>query len=105
MAGVDLDIRGVGVAVVPGHEVDRAVVSRQLFAADPELTAGRGPDGIDDRVMVGQQIGVGDPGADLHIEMAVQPGVGEPALEHPDHILGGLMVGCDSGPDEAERCW
>ena len=56
-------------------------------------------------MVVGQQLVVGDVSSDRHVEIASRAGATERRLEQADHILGALVVGRHTGPDQPERSW
>ncbi len=50
-----------------------------------------------------QQLVVGDVLADLDVEVELEVRPVEAPFEHPGHLLGAGMVGCDTGADESPR--
>jgi hypothetical protein len=93
----------VGVSVVPGDEVGRGVAAGQLLPGHPEVAAVVSTHGVEHRVVVGQQVLMGEVAADLDIQVTRQAGVAENGFEHVDDGFGVLMIGCDAGADQAER--
>ncbi len=53
---VELEVGVVGVAVVPADELGRRVRAGQLFAGDAQRPVRRRAGGVDDRVVVRQQV-------------------------------------------------
>src|ERR1700751_2066033 len=93
----------VRMPVIPADEVGGGVTSGQVLPWDAEIPAFRGSYRIDRRVMVCQQILVGNVAADLDVEVAAESKAGECGIEEVDHRLGVLMIRCDSRAHEAKR--
>ena len=62
----------------------------------------RAPDRVDDRVVVGRQVGVGEVAAHLHVAVEAELGVGGDLVVDPRHRLDLLVVGRDAAAHQPE---
>ena len=93
--------RHVGVAVVPGHELRRAVGAGQLLAGDPQLPVCQGSGCEDHRVVVRAQVLEGDVRAEVHVAQEADAGVLADLPEGAGDALDPRVVGGDPVPQEA----
>ncbi len=100
---VELPVRVVGVAVVPGNELRCGVRTGQILTRDIQPPVTGGTDRVDHGVVVGEQFVVTDVGADLDVEVALGVLVADSAAEQITDRLGALVIRRDTGSDEAVR--
>ena len=93
----------VGMAVVPGDELEGRPRAGQVLARDPEPPVGLRADGVDDGVVEAREVFVVQVAADLDVaEEAEARLVGDP-LERARDRLQLRVVGRDAEPDEPPR--
>ena len=93
----------VGVPVVPGHEVGRAVGALELDAGDPELRVLERAGRVDHRVVVGAEVLGSEVGAELDVAEEADVTAAEDPVQGGDDALDARMVGGDAVADQAER--
>ncbi|MDF2825904.1 MAG: hypothetical protein K0R68_3312 [Mycobacterium sp.] len=86
----------IGMPVVPGDEIGRAVATGQVDARDVEGTISAGAGGEDHRVVVAAQIGELDIGAVVHVADESDLVAREHAAQRFDDLLDAGMVRCDA---------
>ena len=97
---IDLEVGVVGVAVVPADELGRGVRAGQVFAGDAEGAVGGRAGGVDDRVVVGEQVLARDVLAEGDVAEEAKAGVGGGALVDAGDGLDLGVVGGDAGADQ-----
>ncbi len=85
---VDLEVGVVGMAVVPADELGRGVRAGEVFAGDAQRAVRGRAGGVDDRVIVGQQVLARDVLAE-----------GDVAEEAKARVRGGLLIDARDGLD------
>ena len=99
---VEAEVAEVGVGVVPAHELGGRVAAGQVLARDAHAPVGARPDGVDDRVVVGAQVRVGQVAAHLDVAVEAELGVvGDLVVDARDR-LDLLVVGGDAAAHQAE---
>ena len=104
-AQVELVVAEVGVAVVPPDEIGGGVAAREPLAGDPEQPARGGSHRVDDRVVVGAQVGEREMAAELDVGEQPQSRVLRGALVELGHRFDLRVVGRDTGAHETPRGW
>lgn len=94
--------RYVGVAVVPGDEVGRAVAAVEFDARDAERTVGIGAGGEDDRVVERLQVVEGDVGAVVDVAEQAYLRLVEHLVQGGDDALDARMIRRDAVTNQAE---
>ncbi|CAB4881626.1 unannotated protein [freshwater metagenome] len=78
-------VGGVRMAVVPGDEIGGGHAARQILAGDPEAAVERRTVGVDDRMVMVEQLGVRDVAADLDMAVEAEALKGGGPLEDARH--------------------
>lgn len=81
-------INVIGMTVVPAHELCRGQAARQVLTRDTQPATFCRTGGVDDGVVVGDEVTVVDIGADLDIEVRRQPWMREDGGELIGDLLG-----------------
>src|SRR5690606_34534969 len=84
---VEVQVAVVRVGVVPADELGRRVAAGQVLARDPHPPVGAGADRVDDRVVVGGQVLVGEVPAHLDVAVEAELRVGGDLVVDPGHRL------------------
>ena len=100
---IDLEAGVIGVAVVPADELGRRVRAVQLFAGNAERAVHRRARGVDDRVVVLEQVLVRDVLAERHVAEVAKARMGGRPLIHARDRLDLRMVRRDARAHEAPR--
>ena len=90
-------------AVVPGDELRGGPRSRQVFAGDAHAPVGLGSDGIDNRVVVVEQLVVTHVAAHLEVAEEAKARLHGDLLERARDGLDLRMIRSDAEPHEAPR--
>ena len=98
---VDLEVGVVGVAVVPADELGGGVRAGEVFAGDAEGTVDGRAGGVDDRVVVGEQVLARDVHAEVDVAEEAEARVGGGLLVDAGDGLDLGMVGGDARADQA----
>ena len=94
---------GVGVAVVPGHELGRPVGAGEVLAGDAHRAVREGAGGEDDGVVVATDVLEGDVGAEMHVAEEADARVLADLPQVIGDALDARVVGRDAVAQEAER--
>ena len=100
---VHLEVRLVGMAVVPADELGRRVRSGQLFAGNPERAVDGGAGRVDDRVIVREQLLARDVLAEADVAEEAKARVLGRLLVHAGDRLDLRVVGRDARAHQSPR--
>ena len=98
---VELEVGVVGMAVVPADELGRGVRAGEVFAGDAERTVDGRAGGVDDRVVVVEEILARDVLAEGDVAEEAEAGMGGGLLVDAGDGLDLGVVGGDAGAHEA----
>ncbi len=98
---VELEVAVVGVAVVPGDELGGGPAAGQVLAGDAHAAVGLGADRVEDGVIAGQQVRVGDVRAVVDVAVEAELGMGGGLLVDAADGLDVGVVGRDAAAHEA----
>ena len=102
---VELQVGVVGMAVVPADELGGRVPAGQLFAGDAERPVGRRAGGVDDRVVVREQLLARDVLAEGDVAEVAEARVRGDLLVDAGDRLDLRVVGGDAGAHQAPGRW
>ena len=100
---VEAEVAEVRVGVVPADELGGRVAAGQMLAGDAHAPVRARADGVDDRVVVGRQVRVGQVAAHLDVAVEAELGVAGDLVVDARHRLDLLVVGRHAAAHEAER--
>ena len=90
----------VGMAVVPGDELEGRPRAGEVLGRDPEAPVGLRADGVDDGVVEIREVAVVQVAPDLHVADEAEPRLVRDALERPRDRLQLRMIGRHAEPHE-----
>ena len=93
VAEIDWQIGRVGMPIDPRDQFGGGSGARQVHAVDLQATVVGGTDGVQHRVMVGQQIGVTQVLADVDVEVEPEAAMTGNSVEQPGDPFGVLVIG------------
>src|SRR5947209_7621734 len=99
---VEPGVGGRRMAVVPGDEAGGGIRAGAVLAGNRQAIVVRRSDGVDDGVVVLEQLGTRDVGPKLDAAEEAKAGLGRRLLVHARDRLDLWMVGRDARPDQAE---
>ena len=103
VAEIDWQIDEVGVTVDPGHQLGGGAGAGQAHPVDVQPAVSRRADGVDDGVVVSQQVVVAQVLADLDVEEEPEfAATGDP-VEEPGDPFGGLVIRRHPGTHQTVR--
>ena len=102
-AEVELVVGVVRVAVVPGHELERAVAAGPVLAGDAELVVGRGADRVEHDVVAVEQVLAAHVAAELDAPVEAEAGVLRGLLVDARDALDLGVIRRHAGAYEPER--